>query len=222
MLKIDRSAVDSAIETLDTMFTATQEVLADYETEKQVLVKRGEDFSKRVAELQEEHTQLLLDREISKDNTGDYIYLSKQLTSTDEEMKIILSLQEQLKEDFTALKMKYAPIIQATYRKDLSAKNQLPVNEMVEHARYELVKAIYDFASEVRKQQSPLLPAIGEFLDDKEVMEVNRNFERVFEYDQTNLPYSEFNKTVIHRLDIFSACSGNMPTNITKPKGSAE
>lgn len=222
MLKIDRSAVDAAIENIGTMFTDTQAVLDNYETEKQVLVKRGEDFSKRVAELQEQYTQLLLDREISKDSTSDYIYLSKQLTSTDEEMKIILSLQEQLKEDFTALRMKHAPIIEATYRKDLSAKHQLNVNDMVEHARYELVKAIQDFASEVRKQQSPLLPAIEEFLDDKTVMEANRNFERLFEFDGTNLYYSEFDKTVIHRMDIFSACSGNMPPNITKSKGSAE
>jgi hypothetical protein len=220
MLKIDRSAVDKAIEDLE-MFTATKKVLREYEAEKEVLVKRGDDLSKRVAELQKEHTRLLLEREGSKDNTSDYIYLSK-LTAADEEMKIIISLQEQLKEDFTSLKMKYAPIIQATYSKDLSAKNQLPVNDMVEYARYELVKAIYDFACEVRKQQSPLLPAIGEFLDDKTVMESNRGFGRLFEFDQTNLYYSEFDKTVIHRLDIFSACSGNMPTNITKPKGSAE
>ena len=221
MLKIDRSAVDKAIEDLE-MFTDTKAVLDNYETEKEVLVKRGDDLSKRVAELQEEHTKLLLERESSKDNTSDYIYLSKQLTAADEEMRIIVSLQEQLKEDFTSLKMKYAPIIQATYSNDLQAKNQLPVNDMVEYVRYELVKAIYDFASEVRKQQSPLLPAIGEFLDDRTVMEANRSFGRLFEFDQTNLYYSEFDKTVIHRLDIFSACSGNMPTNITKPKGSAE
>lgn len=221
MLKIDRSAVDKAIEDLE-MFTDTQAVLDNYETEKEVLVKRGDDLSKRIAELQEEHTQLLLDRESSKDNTSDYIYLSKQLTAADEEMRIIISLQEQLKEDFTSLKMKYAPIIQATYSKDLSAKNQLKVNDMVEYVRYELVKSIYDFASEVRKQQSPLLPDIGEFLDDKTVMEANRGFERLFEFDGTNLYYSEFDKTVIHRMDIFSACSGNMPTKITKPKGSVE
>lgn len=219
MLKIDRTAVDTAIGNLGTMFTATKEVLNNYEIEKQVLVKRGEDFSKRVAELQELHTQFLLDREISKDNTSDYIYLSKQLTSTDEEMKIILSLQEQLKEDFTALRMKHAPIIEATYRKDLSAKNQLNVNAMVEHARYELVKAIQDFASEVKNQQRPLESAIDEFLDDKEVMEINRNFERLFEYDQTNLYYSEPLKTVIGRRDIFTACAGVMPSEIREPIG---
>ena len=221
MLKIDRSAVDKAIEDLE-MFTATKKVLSDYEIEKKSLENRGEALIKRAAELQEQHSATMIDREVSKDNPSDYIYLSKELTQMDEEMKIILTLQEQLKEDFTSLKMKYAPIIQATYSKDLSAKNQLPVNDMVEYVRYELVKSIYDFASEVRKQQSPLLPAIGEFLDDKTVMDANRGFGRLFEFDQTNLYYSEFDKTVIHRMDIFSACSGNMPTKITNPKGSVE
>lgn len=217
MLKIDRSAVDAAIENIEMMFTDTQAVLDNYETEKEVLVKRGYDFNKKVSELQEQHTQLLLDRESSKGSTSNYIKLSKQLTATNEEVQTIVSLQEQLKEDFTSLKMKYAPIVEATYRKDLSAKNQLNVNAMVEHARYELVKAIQDFASEVKNQQRPLQSAIDEFLDDREVMEINRNFERLFEYDQTNLYYSEPLKTVIGRRDIFTACAGVMPSEIREP-----
>ena len=80
MLEINRTKVDQAIENME-MFTATKEVLADYETEKVVLLKRGDDLNKKVSELQEQHTQLLLDREIAKDNTSDYIYLSKQLTA---------------------------------------------------------------------------------------------------------------------------------------------
>jgi hypothetical protein len=117
MLKIDRTGVDTAIENM-VLFTATKQVLADYEEEKIVLVNRENGFNERMAQLQEEHTQLLLDREIAKDSTSDYIYLSKQLTSTDDEMKIIVSLQEQLREDET-LKQKYIPIIRDSYSRDL-------------------------------------------------------------------------------------------------------
>ncbi|MBJ6722206.1 hypothetical protein I2750_18570 [Bacillus sp. PR5] len=41
MLKIDRTAVDKAIEEMN-LFTATKEILASYEAEKEVLAKRGE------------------------------------------------------------------------------------------------------------------------------------------------------------------------------------
>ncbi|UVW11667.1 hypothetical protein NX823_10890 [Bacillus subtilis] len=42
MLKIDRSAVDKAIENLDNMFNATNEVLKEYEAEKKALKEREE------------------------------------------------------------------------------------------------------------------------------------------------------------------------------------
>jgi hypothetical protein len=219
MLKVDRSAVDAAIEDMD-MFTATKEVLASYEEEKKVLIKRGEDLNKRVANLQEQHTQFLLEREIAKDNTSDYIYLSKQLVDTQKEMRIIVSLQEELKEDFKQLKKKYVLTIQNTYGKDLSVKSQFDVNHAVELVRYELLNAIADYAKEVRKQQQPLMTIIGdEFLDDNELMEDNRSFKRAFEFDSVNLSYSgELNQSFIHRNHIFSACGGNLHPEIQKPK----
>lgn len=217
MLKIDRSAVDKAIEDLE-MFTDTQAVLDNYETEKEVLVKRGDDLSKRIAELQEEHTQLLLDRESSKDNTSDYIYLSKQLTATNEEVQTIVSLQEQLKDDFKALKQKYIPVIQSTYGKDLSAKNQFPVNETIDYVKYELLKAIADYSCEVRKQQQPLLPLIGEFLEDEELMSNNAGFRRLFYSDSIKLSYFEAGKSVIAKNHVLSSIDGNLHHEIQKPK----
>ncbi|KAB2454619.1 hypothetical protein F8160_09575 [Bacillus sp. CH126_4D] len=217
MLKIDRTAVDKAIEEMD-LFTATKEVLASYEAEKEVLEKREEALTERLAQLQEQHTQTMLDREIAKDNPSDYIYLSAQLTKIDDEVKILLSLQDQLTEDFTALRQEFAPTIQATYSKDLREKDKLPVNDMVDYVRYELIKSIHDYAREVRNQQAPLMATMSEFLDDKEVMEANRGFQRLFEFDATNLHYSESQKSVIDRMHVFSACSGNMPSEIRKPK----
>ncbi|MGM0887187.1 MAG: hypothetical protein ACQEW5_09495 [Bacillota bacterium] len=219
MLKIDRSAVDAAIENME-MFKATKEVLASYEEEKKVLIKRGEDLNKRVANLQEQHTQFLLDREIAKDNTSDYIYLSKQLADTQKEMKIIVSLQEELKEDFKQLKKKYILTIQNTYGKDLSVKSQFDVNANVELVRYELLNAIADYAKEVRKQQQPLMTIIGdEFLDDNELMEDNRSFKRAFEFDSTHLSYwAEAGNSVIGKNQVFSACSGNLDPNVRKPQ----
>lgn len=217
MLKIDRTAIDTAIEEME-LFTATKEVLASYEAEKGTLEKREEALTERLAQLQEQHSQTLIDREVAKDNPSDYIYLSAQLTKIDDEVKILLSLQDQLKEDFTALRQEFAPTIQETYRKDLRKKDKLPVNDMVDSVRYELIKAITDYAREVRNQQAPLMTTMSEFLDDKEVMESNRNFKRLFEFDATHLYYSESQKSVIDRMHIFSACSGNFPSEIRKPK----
>ncbi|PFB15489.1 hypothetical protein CN399_12545 [Bacillus cereus] len=217
MLKIDRTAVDKAIEEME-LFTATKEVLANYEAEKKVLEKREEALNERLAMLSSQHAQTLIDREFATENVSEYILLSQQLTKFNEEVQLITSLQEQLKEDFTELKLKYAPTIQATYGKELRAKDDLHVNDMVDSVRYELLKAVTDYAREVRNQQAPLMPVIEEFLDDEKVMESNRSFKRSFEFDSTNLYYSESQKSVIDRMHVFSACSGNFPSDIRKPK----
>ncbi|MGQ8856978.1 hypothetical protein, partial [Bacillus sp. TSA_307] len=207
MLRIDRTAIDTAIEEME-LFTATKEVLASYEAEKEVLEKREEALNERLAKLSTQHSQTLMDREFATENVSEYILLSQQLTKFNEEVQLINSLQEQLKDDFTALKQKYAPTIQATYGKDLKTKDKLHVNDMVDSVRYELIKAITDYAREVRNQQAPLMDTMSEFLDDETVMESNRGFQRLFEFDATNLHYSESQKAVIDRMHIFSACSG--------------
>lgn len=217
MLKIDRSAVDEAIKNMN-MFTATLEVLASYEAEKKVLKERGEHLTQKLAQLQEQHATTLIDREVAKDSPSEYVYLSKQLKEIDEETKVLNSLQEQLKDEFTELKLKYAPTIAENYRKDKVAKAEFDVNATVEYVRYELIKAIADYANEVKKQDAPLMPLIYEFLDDKEVMEAYRGFRRTFDFDRTDLYYSEANNAVIHRQNIFLACSGGMPSEIRKPK----
>ncbi|EJR43719.1 hypothetical protein IIM_05357 [Bacillus cereus VD107] len=217
MLQIDRTAVDTAIKEME-LFTATKEVLARYEDEKALLEKREEALNERLAQLSSQHAQTLIDREFATENVSEYILLSQQLTKFNEEVQLITSLQEQLKEDFTELKLKYAPTIQTTYSKELRAKDELNVNDMVDSVRYELIKAVHDYAREVRNQQAPLMTTIGEFLDDTAVLEANRGFKRLFEFDSTNVYYSESQQSVINRQDIFTACSGNFPSNIIRPK----
>ncbi|MFD6440562.1 hypothetical protein ACFWDG_12260 [Peribacillus sp. NPDC060186] len=219
MLKIDRLELDKAIENME-MFTATKEVLAEYEAEKNLLEKRGEGFNKKIVELQEEHAATMIDREtVAKDSISDYIYLSGKMKKIDDEMTTVLSLEDQLKDDFRELKQKFIPIIRDTYSKDLSAKNEFDVNHAVELVRYELLKSISDFASEVRKQQQPLLPLIGEFLDDEELMENNRSFRRTFEFDSIYLSYTgDLGNSVIAKHHVFSAVGGNLHPDIQKPK----
>lgn len=152
MLKIDRSKVDKAIEEM-ALFEATKEVLENYKAEKEVLEKRKEAFDERLTQLQEQHTQAMLDREMAKDNPSDYIYLSAQLTKFDDEVKILLSLQDQLKGDFTALKKKYMLIIQETYRKDSAIRHtHFNVSETVSHVKNELKQIISDYEKEIYKQ----------------------------------------------------------------------
>lgn len=223
MLKIDRSAVDAAIEKME-MFTATKEVLAEYEAERNLLEKRGEGLNKKIAELKEEHASTMIDREtVAKDSISDYIYLSGKMKQINDEMTTVLSLQDQLKEDIKQLKQKHLPIIKRTYETDLSAKNAFDVNHAVELIRFELLSCIADFAKEVKKKQQPLMTIIGEFLDDEELMMENRSFMRTFEFDSTHLSYwAETGNSVISKNQVFSACGGSLDPNVRPPAKDVE
>ncbi|HDR6219341.1 TPA: hypothetical protein QCU06_005907 [Bacillus cereus] len=202
MLKIDRTTVDKAIAKME-LFTATKEVLASYEAEKEALVKREDVLAERLAQLQEQHTQTMLDREVASDNPSDYIYLSAQLTKIDDEVKILRSLQDQLKGDFTVLKQKYMPIIRETYSKDSSARNKhFNVSEAVSYVSDELNQAISDYEKAISKQDQQVMPVIyNDFLDDPELMNESWDnpdrrmkalaFKRTFDFDRNNLLYDK-------------------------------
>jgi hypothetical protein len=209
MLKVDRTELDKAIENL-VMFTDTEELVAEYEKEKNLLDNRGKAIEEQLQQLQEQHAKLLADRELCTDNPSDYIYLSKELTKTDEEVKLLLPLQERLQEDYKELKLKYAPQISRVYMRDLAAKNELNVGQLVESVRYELLKAVTDYAKAVKKQQTAVTLLAEEFIDDKDVKEEYPRLAHRFDYDAGNLSFSHFEKYVIHKDDVFAACSGNL------------
>lgn len=201
VLKIDRSAVDKAIKGLDGMFSATEKVLQDYEAEKEALEQRGQDLDNQLETLQQQHVELLLQKEGEKD-TKKFIALSKKIESINEEIKLIAFLQEQLKEDKTALKAKYMPIIRETYNKDSSARNNFNVNESVRNIGNELKQAIKDYEKAIYDQDKQVMSVIhDDFLDDKELMneswdDVSRRkralaFKRTFDWDRNKLFYDK-------------------------------
>lgn len=202
MLKIDRKSVDKAIEEME-LFTATKEVLKQYEAEKESLVKREEALAERLAQLQEQHTQTLIDREVASDNPSDYIYLSSQLSKIESDMKVLLPLKEALEEEYTLLKQKYMPIIRETYNKDSSARNKhFNVSEAVSHVRDELKLVISDYEKAISEQDQQVMSVIyDDFLDDSELMNESWDnpdrrmkalaFKRTFEFDRNNLLYDK-------------------------------
>lgn len=202
MLKIDRTSVDKVIEEME-LFTATKEVLKQYEAEKESLVKREEALTERLAQLQEQHTQTMLDREVANDNPSDYIYLSSQLSKIESDMKVLLPLKEALQEEYTLLKQKYMPIIRETYSKDSSARNKhFNVSEAVSHVRDELKLIISDYEKAINKQDQQVMPIIyDDFLDDSELMNESWDnpdrrmkalaFKRTFDFDRNNLLYDK-------------------------------
>lgn len=202
MLKIDRKSVDKAIEEME-LFTATKEVLKQYEAEKESLAKREEALAERLAQLQEQHTQTLIDREVASDNPSDYIYLSSQLSKIESDMKVLLPLKEALEEEYTLLKQKYMPIIRETYSKDSSARNKhFNVSEAVSHVRDELKLVISDYEKAISKQDQQIMSVIyDDFLDDPELMNESWDnpdrrmkalaFKRTFDFDRNNLLYDK-------------------------------
>ncbi|PAW37816.1 hypothetical protein CKQ70_30950 [Bacillus toyonensis] len=59
-----------------------------------MLKKREEALTERLAQLQEQHTQTLIDREVANDNPSDYIYLSSQLSKLESDMKYYYHLKK--------------------------------------------------------------------------------------------------------------------------------
>ncbi len=202
MIKLDRTSVDKAIEEME-LYKATKEVLASYEAEKESLVKREEALTERLAQLQEQHTQTMLDREVANDNPSDYIYLSSQLSKIESDMKVLLPLKEALQEEYTLLKQKYMPIVRETYSKDSSARNKhFNVSEAVSYVRDELKLVISDYEKAISKHDQQVMPLIyDDFLDDSELMNESWDnpdrrmkalaFKRTFDFDRNNLLYDK-------------------------------
>ncbi|PAW37808.1 hypothetical protein CKQ70_31135 [Bacillus toyonensis] len=202
MIKLDRTAVDKAITEMK-LFEATKEVLASYEAEKEVLKKREEALTERLAQLQEQHTQTLIDREVANDNPSDYIYLSSQLSKLESDMKVLLPLKEALQEEYTLLKQKYMPIIRETYSKDSATRNKhFNVSEAVSYVREELKLVISDYEKAISEQDQQVMPLIyDDFLDDSELMNESWDnpdrrmkvlaFKRTFDFDRNNLLYDK-------------------------------
>lgn len=219
MIQLDRTELDKAIEGLEGMYSNTAKVLANYEADKVALELRGNDLNKRLEQLQDKQTKTLLERE-AETNTTKYVNLSKQLKEIEEESQIIVSLKEQLQSDFYQLKTKYAPIIRNSYSNDSAVKRDFDVNETVEHVRYELVKAVSDYAVAVREQDSKVIGVIqDEFLSDSMLMQEQRSFRRTFHYDRLKLGYSSALPNLLTRNQINLACGGNIDPEIRKPKG---
>lgn len=203
MLKINREAVDKAIEEME-LFTATKGLLKQYEAEKEVLEKREIALNERLAQLSSQHAQTLIDREFASENVGEYILLSQQLTKFNEEVKILNSLLQEVKADFTELKKKYMPLIQTTYKNDSSAIHKhFNVNEAIAHVQNELKLVISDYEKAINEQDQQVMPVIyNDFLDDSELMnegwEVDQAsrvkvlaFKRAFDFDRNNLLYDK-------------------------------
>ncbi|PAW43751.1 hypothetical protein CKQ69_30620 [Bacillus toyonensis] len=168
-----------------------------------MLKKREEALTERLAQLQEQHTQTLIDREVANDNPSDYIYLSSQLSKLESDMKVLLPLKEALQEEYTLLKQKYMPIIRETYSKDSATRNKhFNVSEAVSYVREELKLVISDYEKAISEQDQQVMPLIyDDFLDDSELMNESWDnpdrrmkvlaFKRTFDFDRNNLLYDK-------------------------------
>ena len=220
MITVNRSELDQAIAGLEGAYDGTAKVLDQYMSEKEDLEKRGTDLDNRLNDLLQLKTDTLLKRDETKD-TADYIKLSKQLTEADEEVQIIESLQEQLKEDLKQLKQKYIPVIRDSYSKDSAVKRDFDTNHAVDLVRYELLKAIADYAVAIRQEDARVIGTIrDEFLDDSILMQEqsNRGFQRTFDSDRNKLSYSSMMPNLLTKNNVFLACGGNISPEIRSPK----
>jgi hypothetical protein len=216
-VKVDRKSIDKMIKEIS-LFDETKSVLTAYQKEVSKLNEREEELNKQLEEIQEKHTQNLLDQESA--DVSELIYLKKMNRELVYETEVITSLLEELAEEKASLKIKYVPLINQAKREDMNNNaGRYNANEIVTQLRYEMLKIIADVSAEMKRQYRSVEPDVLEIFDDPKVKETFLERQVTFN-DQFYKPsYSESMKTVISKDDVFYSLSGNVPSSVPKPKG---
>lgn len=217
MIKIDRKEVDKLLNDMD-LFVHTKAALVDYKAELKQLEVRGEKLEEKLARIQSEHTENLLKLEGNTDVNA-IIELKMENIHLVSKSKVVAALLESLEEEKTDLKIKHAPLFDAALKTDMQARGgKYDLNQIIDIVRYEMIRAIADIGKEMKKQFFAIESDVKEVFDDVAVRETYVQIGRGFTQEHYQPFYSEFDKTVISKQDIFTAVSGQIPQRIRKPE----
>lgn len=221
MITINRKSVDKLISEMDILMH-TKVAVAVYKAELQLLEDRGEKLAEKLATIQQSHTDNLLKLDSCTD-VDEIITLKFENINLVSNSKVINSLVEGLAEEKTELKIKHAPLFETALREDGNArKGKYSANQIVDTMRYGMISAVADIGKEMQSQYFAIEADVKDLFDDVAVQEVHVRIGRGFTAERFQPTYSEFDKTVVSRQDIFTAASGQMPPNLRKPEGAAE
>jgi hypothetical protein len=206
-IKVDKKGVKKVIDEME-LFGHTKEVVSEYQIHFNKLDDREKELNRQLEEIQEKHTQNLLDQETA--DVSELIYLKKMGRELVYETEVITSLLEQTNEEMTELKFHYAPLINKALSNDSTARvGKYDFSPLVDEVMGELLNAIAEVGMEFRKQYAEVHPAVTDVIKDKKVMERWPRYHYVFKPENYR---PIFSKETVKEEDFKTAASGKVPS----------
>ncbi|WP_255286132.1 hypothetical protein [Priestia megaterium] len=196
------------------LFTEAKKVMAAYKEEAEKLDKQERELNAELESLQAEMTANIL----AQENAGvsDLVYLKIQAKEAVKKSEIIDVLLEELKEERTELKLKYVPLIRQALGK--SPASEYDATEIAERYRYLMLKEISEIGKQMQAQYYEIAPEVAEVFEDEGVLEQYPRLKYHFTYENYTPSFSWFDKSVVSKNEVFSACRGNFPQGLKQPK----
>jgi len=200
------------------LFKEAEKVIAAYKDEVQKLDNQQQELNAELESLQSEMTANVLAQENA--SVSDLVYLKIQAKEINQKAKVIAVLLEEMKEERTELKLKYVPLIRKALGK--SPVNDYNATEIAERYRYHMLAEIAEIGKQMQSQYYEIAPEIAEVFEDEGVLEQYPRLKYQFTYANYTPRFSWFDKSVVSKNEVFSACHGSLPQGLKKPKEDVE
>lgn len=196
------------------LFKEAKKVIAAYKEEVQKLDNQERELEAELSVLHREMTTNLTEQETA--DVGTLVYLKIQAKEINQKAEIINVLLEELKQERTALKLKYVPLIRQALGK--SPYPEYEATEIVERYKYQMLKEISEIGKQMRTQYYEISPDLEEIFHDKGVLEQFPRLAYTHTYDSYKPKFNWFNNSVVSKSDVLTACDGALPANLKQPK----
>ncbi|MGG3193937.1 hypothetical protein [Priestia aryabhattai] len=216
LIKVDVSGIKETIKEME-IYKETKKVIEQYEEEKAQIEARKQEIEKRMEHLQKALTENMLACEVYKSEPSTVVNLKHEQKVIKTDLEILASMLDEIEEEYTALKLKFAPIYRQAGTKEKG--RHISITEEIEEAKYIMLTSIAELSAEMIRQHREVEEALMEVYNDETVQE--RLKYPLVRHGQSPKPtFSYAMNDVIHRGDVFSAIDGYI--KMSKPKSLIE
>lgn len=206
-VEVNRKALEKLISEMD-LYPNTKEVVSSYQEVANKLDERKLLLQQQLEELQEQHTQNLVDQETS--NVAEIVYLKIQGKKINEEFQIIDTLIDETKKERVELKLYYYKIFRQALSKDSTIASSYDVTPIIDKVLSQTIAIIAEVGTAARVQYLELSPSIEDLFSDSKVREVYpRILDESFNFSR-HIPSYRGSRTVLESHEIESANSGRI------------
>ncbi|MEW4286735.1 hypothetical protein [Priestia koreensis] len=196
------------------LFAEAEKAIAAYQEEVKKLDEQEQELKTELTVLQDEMTANLLDQENA--SVSELVYLKIQAKEINQKTDIINVLIEELKDERIELKIKYVPLIRSALGQ--TGAYEYDATKIAEKYRYLMLTEIASIGQQMQEQYRKISPHIAEVYEDKEVLERFPRLRDHFTYENYQPRFSWFDKSVVSKNEVFSACRGGLPQGLKKPE----